>query len=331
MGRPDLPPSDVEQDLASRDHLTATGVELTIRLGVLAILLYWSYRLVQPFITIAIWSVVLTVALYPLYEWMVVLFGGHRRLAAAVLTVLSLLIVIGPATWLVLGLIESLQDLAERFDLASLALPAPPETIQGLALDRRAALSILGARFDQFCRGFCPDRPVSETVRQPRCLEIGADSRHRHHQVLHRHRRRRVSFLAGAHAARNGQKALDTDRFRTRRGVRPARRRHHPGVSRGVIGISALQAFLVALGLMVAGIPGASLITSAVLILGIIQIGPSIVLIPLIIWSWWAMDTQGGAACSPPTWSRSICWTMRCGRSSWDGAWTHRCSSSSSA
>lgn len=41
-------------------------------------------------------------------------------------------------------------------------------------------------------------------------------------------------------------------------------------VSRGVIGISALQAFLAGLGLMVAGIPGASLITSAVLILGII-------------------------------------------------------------
>ena len=62
-------------------------------------------------------------------------------------------------------------------------------------------------------------------------------------------------------------------------------------VSRGVIGISALQAFLAGLGLMVAGIPGASLITSAVLILGIIQIGPSIVLIPLIIWSWTAMET----------------------------------------
>lgn len=62
-------------------------------------------------------------------------------------------------------------------------------------------------------------------------------------------------------------------------------------VSRGVIGISALQAFLAGIGLVAADVPGASLITSAVLILGIIQIGPSIVLIPLIIWSWTAMDT----------------------------------------
>jgi predicted PurR-regulated permease PerM len=42
---------------------------------------------------------------------------------------------------------------------------------------------------------------------------------------------------------------------------------------------------------MVAGIPGASLITFAVLILGIIQVGPSVVLIPIAIWSGTAMET----------------------------------------
>ena len=63
-------------------------------------------------------------------------------------------------------------------------------------------------------------------------------------------------------------------------------------VSRGVIGISALQACLVGMGLLVAGVPGASLITSAVLILGIVRIGPSIVVIPLVIWSWFVMDTS---------------------------------------
>ena len=62
-------------------------------------------------------------------------------------------------------------------------------------------------------------------------------------------------------------------------------------VSRGVIGISVLQALLVGLGLIVAGVPGASLLTSAVLVLGIVQIGPAILIIPLIIWSWFAMET----------------------------------------
>ena len=39
------------------------------------------------------------------------------------------------------------------------------------------------------------------------------------------------------------------------------------------------------------GVPGASLIAFGVLILGIIQIGPSVILIPVIIWSWMTMET----------------------------------------
>ena len=66
-----LPGADAVDNASSRGRLTATWVELTIRLGVLALLLYWSFVLVQPFITIAIWSAVVTVALYPVYEKLV--------------------------------------------------------------------------------------------------------------------------------------------------------------------------------------------------------------------------------------------------------------------
>ena len=52
-----------------------------------------------------------------------------------------------------------------------------------------------------------------------------------------------------------------------------------------------LQALLAGIGLMAAGIPQASLITFAVLVLGIIQIGPTIVIVPVIIWSWMTMET----------------------------------------
>ena len=101
-----------DHDPSSRDQLTATWVGLTIRLGVLGFLLYSSFLLVRPFISIAIWSVVLTVALYPAYAWMVSVLGGRRRFAAVLLTLVSLLIVVGPATWLVLGLIDSLRMLS---------------------------------------------------------------------------------------------------------------------------------------------------------------------------------------------------------------------------
>ncbi len=63
----------VKQDrkkLSSRDQLTGPFIETAIRLGALALLLYWTLILVRPFISIVIWSVVLSVALYPVFEWM---------------------------------------------------------------------------------------------------------------------------------------------------------------------------------------------------------------------------------------------------------------------
>src|SRR5215813_1069230 len=123
-----------DKSASSRDQVMATGVELTIRLGVLGLLLYWSFFLIHPFITIAIWSVVLTVALYPVYNWIVDRLGGRRRLAAALLTLFSLLIVIGPAMWLALGLIDSLRTLSERLDLSVVALPPPPITVKSWPL-----------------------------------------------------------------------------------------------------------------------------------------------------------------------------------------------------
>src|SRR5207249_11759408 len=62
-------------------------------------------------------------------------------------------------------------------------------------------------------------------------------------------------------------------------------------VSRGIIGIAILQALLAGIGLLFAGIPAAGLFSFLVLLFGILQIGPSIILIPLIIWSWFTMDT----------------------------------------
>ena len=279
-----------DPDQSSGDQLIATWVELIIRLGVLGILLYWSFLILQPFITIAIWSVVLTVALFPVYDWIVVMFGGRRRLAAAVLTVLSLLVVIGPATWLVLGLIDSLRMVSDRLDLSALALPSPPDTVRGWPLVGEPlyqfwelASTNLAAALAKIAPHL---KPLGSTL-----LHIGAGAGTGAIQFF-------IAIVIAGFLFSPAPMLVDAVRMFSKR-IASGRGEEFiqlagstiRAVSRGVIGISALQAFFAGLGLMAAGIPGASLITSAVLILGIIQIGPSIILIPLIIWSWWAMET----------------------------------------
>jgi predicted PurR-regulated permease PerM len=53
-----------------------------------------------------------------------------------------------------------------------------------------------------------------------------------------------------------------------------------------------LQALLAGVGLTAVAVPGASLIAFGVLILGIIQIGPTVILLPVVIWSWMTMETS---------------------------------------
>ena len=60
-----------------------------------------------------------------------------------------------------------------------------------------------------------------------------------------------------------------------------------------MLGVALIQAFFAGIGFLLAGFPAAGFLSVIVLVLGIIQIGPAILLIPMIIWSWTAMDTTG--------------------------------------
>ena len=62
-------------------------------------------------------------------------------------------------------------------------------------------------------------------------------------------------------------------------------------VSRGVVGIALMQSFLAGLGFLAAGVPAAGFLSFIALVLAIIQIGPAILFIPIVVWSWTAMET----------------------------------------
>jgi len=272
-----------QNDPSCHDRLTASFIEIAIQLGAFGLLLYLSLVLVDPFISIAIWSVVLAVALYPVFEWMAFRLRGRRQLAAVLITIFSLLIVIGPATWLALGLIDSLRMISERFDFSTLAIPPPSKSLKDWPLIGDAIYQfwdLASTNFEAALAKIMPQlKPLGSSL-----LRAGADTGIGI-----------VKFLAAIMPAPS---LVDV--------VKKVARRLNStcgeelviqagatirAVSRGVIGISVLQALLAGIGLMIAGIPQASLISFAVLICGIIQIGPSIVLIPVIIWSWTAMET----------------------------------------
>jgi len=65
-------------------------------------------------------------------------------------------------------------------------------------------------------------------------------------------------------------------------------------VALGVVVTAAVQTVLSGIGLAVAGVPGASVLTIAVLVLCLIQVGPILVLLPAVIYMYWKGDVVFG-------------------------------------
>jgi predicted PurR-regulated permease PerM len=65
-------------------------------------------------------------------------------------------------------------------------------------------------------------------------------------------------------------------------------------VALGVVVTALVQTVLAGIGLFVAGVPFAGLLTAAILLLCIAQIGPLLVLVPAVIWLYWSGATLWG-------------------------------------
>src|SRR5262249_51940359 len=110
------------EDHGPRVRFSTPTIDLAIRLGFLCLLGYWSLQVIAPFLTILLWSAILTVALYPLFEWLA-RWLGRRGLAAGLVTVLSLMIVVGPVAWLGFGLVNAAGSLMRGLENGQLAIP----------------------------------------------------------------------------------------------------------------------------------------------------------------------------------------------------------------
>lgn len=264
-------------------------VQLAIRIGLLGILIYWSFLLVRPFIPIVVWSLVLTVALYPVYAWFTERLGGRRIIAAVMVTILSLVIVIGPATWLALSLIDGLRAVAEKLNAGGLAVPAPPRGVKDWPLignqiyeNWDLASTNLGIAMEQL-------RPHLRPYAGP-LLGAAADAGTGILKFLLSIALMGYLFLPAPRMA-NGVRVF-------LKHVVPARSDEFVAlagatirtISRGVLGIAVLQSLLAGIGFQVAGVPGAGLLAFIALFFGIVQIGVGVVVLGVLVWAWMTMD-----------------------------------------
>jgi predicted PurR-regulated permease PerM len=268
--------------------LSEATIDLAIRFGIIALLGYWSAHVISPFLTIGGWSAILAVALYPLFDRLAGRVGP--RVAASLIILLCLTIVIGPVMWLGFGMISGIETLVAEVNAGQLAIPLPPDSVR--------TWPVIGARVHELWILAATNMKAALAEVAPRLKPVGAKLLGMSESAFFGLLELLVSIVIAGFLFSRGPQLIEALSVILGRalGLHGKKLVQLAGatirnVSRGVIGISFLQAFLAGAGFLAAGIPGASVLAFLTLLLGIIQIGPTILFIPIVVWSWLVMET----------------------------------------
>jgi len=276
-----------DQDPAQTALRSAT-IDFAIRLGFIALLGYWSFRVIAPFLTIGLWSAILAVALYPLFDWLAGRLSA--RAAAALVTLLCLMVVIGPVTWLGFGMVAGIASLVTGLDTGQLAIPLPHESVKGWP--------IVGERLHQQWSLAATNMKVVLAEVAPMLKPVGVKLLEIAQGALFGLIELIVSIVIAGFLFIRGPQLVDAlsvflGRVLSHRGKHLVQLAGATirNVSSGVIGIALLQALLGGVGFLVGGIPAAGVLAFVALCLGIVQIGPGLLFLPIVVWSWTVMET----------------------------------------
>ncbi len=271
----------------------AKFVDLAIRMIFLGLFVYSAFLMVAPLASAVIWALILCVALYPLYDWLQVKLGGRKKLAATVLALVGLAFTLGPVASAMFGATELWSEFADKAASGGLKVPPPPEGLKDIPVVGAKAAgiwSMFERNLDGALAKYAPQiLDVAKTV-FGKVLGIGLGLLGMALSVIIMG----VLFVPGPNLVLGLQK-FGNRVFAPRGGefvdLAGATVRN---VTKGVIGVAAIQAVVVWILLKMFGISSASTLALISLILSIIQIGPGLVLLPVIIYAWSTMS--GGAA-----------------------------------
>ena len=273
-----------------RTPVTTPLTETLIRVGVLGFLLFLCVRVFMPFAGLVGLAMILAIALYPLYEWLLRLLGGRRRLAGIVFVVAALLLLGIPMVLLGSALGTQLAALYDAFEHKTLAIPAPDPRIAGWP--------ILGERlFDTWSQAaanlpvFLGEHSAPIKAHLGKVLLLVADGAAATVVFF------AAIVVAGAMMAyaRTGGRVLARTVERLagpERGPRLVRLSVATvrSVATGVVGVALIQAVLLGMGFLFAGIPGAGVLALVVLFLAILQLPVVVISLPVVAWLWWGDD-----------------------------------------
>jgi predicted PurR-regulated permease PerM len=267
-----------------------------VRVALIAALAWMCFTVFSPFLKLMAWSIILAINLYPVHQWLARKLGKRQGLASVIIVVLGLTLIVAP-TWL---LMNSFADSVQRFIGAvqqnTLQIPAPPESL--------TKIPVVGQKIQAGWAKAQNDLPGLVKTMQPKIGDLARGALSMIASVGGAMLLFMASFIVsaivmayGGSAERSAQnifaRVAGSSRGESLAQLSIATIR---AVAQGVIGVAAIQALLVGLALMFAGINIAGVLAIITLVLGIAQVPALLVTLPVIGYIWASGDYSTGSA-----------------------------------
>jgi predicted PurR-regulated permease PerM len=267
-----------------------TFLESMVRMGMVAFLVIFCFKIAYPFLTLMVWALMLAIMLFPLHQKIAGKLGGKQGLASGLMILAVILLIGPPIVFVSVSSVGQFGEFKASFEAGEVAVPAPDPGVRDWPLVGEKLFPVWNEAATDF-PAFLEDhgsqlKSILQTV-----FRVASD-------VLGTTGLLLVAFLVAGvmmSLAGPGTRAM-TRIFSTLAGEERG-----PGlldlvvgtvrsVATGVLGVAFIQALLFAVGLFLAGVPASGLLAVLVLFLAIIQVPATLVGIPVIIWVWMGGD-----------------------------------------
>ena len=288
--------SQLIPDAAFEKRIASKVLDVLIRAGLILAMVILCYRFFAPFLPMTIWALILAVTLYPVHQFVAARLGGRQGLASMILVILGFALLVAPTAVLMNSLADSVKQLIGNVQANTLEIPAPRDSV--------ANWPVIGERVHTIWSQAHSDLPGLVHSMEPKLSELAKTALGLVAGIGGALLQFVLAFIiagiimARGHSGGRGSRAILSRIAGNARGAQFATLSVATirAVAVGVIGIAFIQAIIVGLSLLLAGIPWAAALAFVVLVLGIAQVPALIVTLPAIAYIWWSGEYTNTSA-----------------------------------